>query len=131
MARYILFSIILLYSSNTLAYEDDILVRTNMSMLLSRSTDFDNKRIHVTGYVCRSGTDVPGVYLGKSDCNDANYSNAIKMDISKVKRKVKITSKPVIADIVGLFKDWSQLYFVDENFTWGVIEVQRINLRER
>lgn len=101
--------------------------QVNLVSVLANPRAYDGKLIVVSGYLCRAQSEQFGLFLVRSDCGDANYSNAIEIDVSDIPKK--LPSKPVLLTVEGRFSDRSLRVFVDENFVWGVIEASNISGR--
>ena len=93
--------------------------------LLSVPSTYDGARVIVTGYLCKSGTTHPGLFLTRGDCTDANYANAIGLDLRDVKKQ--LPHLPALLTIEGMFKDRSSHVWVDDPFVWGEIHATNVS----
>lgn len=100
---------------------------TNLVALLANPTFFNDKAIVVSGYVCRAETAQHGLFLTRTDCEDANYANAVALNLDAV-RKI-VPKGPSILTVEGRFEDRSNLIFTDESFRVGLIKASNISGR--
>jgi hypothetical protein len=94
---------------------------------LANPSALDGKHVIITGYVCASGTKRFGLYLTRGDCKDANYANAIALDLSALRKSVP--QRPTLLTVEGRFTDRTKRVYVDDPFTWGEVHVTNISGR--
>ena len=124
MLIFILF--LMQFALSSVMASDDAPKFTSMTALLASPRSFDGSKVILTGYVC--GKDRSrGIFLTRSDCVDENYSNGIKLDISKTSKK--IPDKATLLTVEGVFKSWGDYFVVDEQFLWGEISVSNVSGR--
>jgi hypothetical protein len=125
--RRIILCVVFLSLLEGLSAKEALPYRTSLIALLGNPSAFDNKPVIVTGYVCSDGGAGYGLFLTRSDCADVNYSNGIRLNVSRLSKAVP--SSASLLTVEGRFKDWSQYVHTDEPFDWGEIEVRNISGR--
>lgn len=104
---------------------DDFPRQSSLVALLASPTSFDGATVIIAGYVCRSGDHGYGLFLTRSDCDDLNYSNGVRLMVDLVQKK--IPEGAALLTVEGRFKDLSQTIQTDEPFLWGVIEAYNLS----
>ena len=105
----------------------ELATSVSMVALLANPEKLDGKPVIVAGYVCKDPPRSIGLFLTRSDCIDINYSNAIRLDLSRV--KYKIGDGPVLLTVEGRFESWAHLIHTDEPFFIGQIKVTAMSGR--
>lgn len=124
MKRAVLFILLALCNDTVLA---ENVTQASLVAILANPSGHDGKLLVVSGYVCRAQSDQYGLFLTRSDCEDANYANAIEIDLSGLRKK--LPTAPTLLTVEGRFQDRSRRAFVDESFVWGMIRASNVSGR--
>ena len=108
-----------------LAVARELPIGLSLVRLLADPQAFDNKEIIVSGYLCMTGPDQFGLFLGRSDCNDYHFGNAVEVDMSRIPEKRP--KRPELVTVEGTFRSRADLIHVDVSYQFGIIEPEIVS----